>query len=195
MYLRQHKLQLEMKLGELNVYCNHGAAADDLTLFARSREGLQRLADGVTEFLELHSIKANVNKTEHLVLGRQESPEWKHNKILLQGVGVSIIRDESYTFRILGVHMNIEGNYKRVLEKFYALTRQYIATIRTKVINPKIFRYLVSAVLLPRLLYRLHATNIPLEKSSNWDKSGNCHLPPRQKYFTLHQSTEFPLYT
>jgi exonuclease III/ribonuclease HI len=139
----------------------YGAFADDLTLIAPTTEEIQGLADTCTAFFHLHDIEANAGKSVHVSRRRRHSRRWPPTTIHLgrpreamTGGEVTDKRDSTETFRILGVHLTLEGTSKEPLRLVEEMVEKGAGMLRSKRISPQICAYVIDKVIIPAVIHR-----------------------------------------
>ncbi|KAF9539466.1 hypothetical protein EC957_005388 [Mortierella hygrophila] len=137
---------------------SNAAFVDDTNLFVPSNSNLERITDVSSEFFRIHGIEINGKKTELLVT------KPTHNGTITYGESQIKPQDKIKASRILGVLFSADGKAKATTE----LSRKETSTIcnilgRRKVTDKQCI-FIINAVLIPRLLYRMSTTIIPWQE-------------------------------
>jgi len=141
-------------LGKEPPMVSNAAYVDDTKLIAPSRPNLERITTISSEFFRIHGIEINGKKTELLAINPTDDGTITY--------GGSEIRpqDKSKASRILGVWFSADGKATTTKELAMKETNTICEILGRKMITDKQCIFIINAVLIPRLLYRMSATLI-----------------------------------
>lgn len=135
-------------IGDMNVPCM--AFADDLTLLASSIPAMQTQLDLVQSFLSTFHINANASKSQIIT-----NLDTTTVCLYLGKDMISNVVDSKTSFRLLGVHLSLDGSHKNTIQMAISELQTLIGRLNSKFLTSTLAVYIANAVLLPILLYRL----------------------------------------
>lgn len=139
-------------LGKEPPMVSNAAYVNDTKLIAPSKHNLGRITDVSSEFFRIHGIEINGKKTELLAINSTS------NGTITYGGSQIKPQDVSKASRILGVWFSADGNAAATKELARKETSTICNILSRKMITDKQCIFIINAVLIPRLLYRMSTT-------------------------------------
>ncbi|KAG0313706.1 hypothetical protein BGZ97_009971, partial [Linnemannia gamsii] len=127
------------------------AFVDDTNLVAPGHTELTRMTEVGTEFFGMHGIEINGKKTELLAINPTHIDNIDYGGSLIQP------QVASKASRVLGVWFAADGSAKATAALAMKETETICRTLLRKSVTDKQCIYIINAVLIPRLLYRMTA--------------------------------------
>ncbi|KAJ2219806.1 hypothetical protein IWW45_009255 [Coemansia sp. RSA 485] len=134
------------------------AMADDLTLMAGCRRGLQRVATFTSKWFDLVGIRVNASKTEHIAWGGGEGQEETTDLVWPGQAGETHITQRpaaDQAVRILGQKLVPNGSTRSVVEETRTFIEDITGSISRRRLTDRICQMFTRAVLIPTVAYRL----------------------------------------
>src|SRR4051812_43134126 len=126
---------------------------DDTTLYARSRENMQKILDTAMEFLKINDITANGEKSSLVCIHAKKQD--REEGVYLANTQVLPLPKNQAT-RILGVWITEDGKKQYQKELIREKTHTYTSIMSWKKITDKQARYIINHVLYPAIEYLLN---------------------------------------
>ena len=111
--------------------------ADDMSLFAQTEQGLQRLLDITQDFETWSGIKLNLKKTVMMPVGSSKSRRNDVGAVFYRGRRVPVLPDDT-PCRYLGFYATANGDFKDTKDRILQRTKELVESIRHHPFTPEI---------------------------------------------------------
>ena len=164
------------------------AYADDLIPLSSNLDNLQIQLNTISQYLSFFHMKMNPTKSS-IVSNR---PLTNSQPIFIDNIRISDIIEPNATFRILGVFWTLNGSHIETLRHSKQEITNMIKLVNARYTPGPITTYIINAVILPTISYRLQLTSIP--KSFINTVNGLLRKLVRAKYHLDNTYTNDMLY-
>ena len=145
--------------------------ADDLVLISKSKTGLQKCIDIVSEFCESWHLNVNHKKSKVLIFTKKTSKSVREMKFLINNEVLEVVPEFTY----LGVKISSSGNFQKhkdmtkgkAIHALFKVTK----TVDFKRLKPQKANQLFDTLISPILTYGSEIWGVYLNQNfSKWDK-------------------------
>jgi hypothetical protein len=132
--------------------------ADDLNLIAETKRDTQALLDITNPFFAMHKQSTNAKKTEIHASYKNKDPEYPNDISITETECRTNIKQGGELVRYLGALLDLNSNHNNTFEHAYSRIKSMLEMTIRKYCPNHMSAYIVKAVIMSILSYRLQVT-------------------------------------